>query len=118
MKTQIGSLLLNKQGNGISGNYQENQRSQRPPRFGNLNPKSRDFKSRLGGCETCVINDKLFSKTDLKTENDPQPDPSIQPKARGLLHMEREYFAYHIGRRNSGLEHLISSMQPKKYSED
>ena len=38
------------------------------PRFGILNPKSRDFKSRLGGCETCVINGKLFSKTDLKTE--------------------------------------------------
>ena len=33
-----------------------------------LNPKPRDFKSRLGGCETCVINSKLFSKTDLKTE--------------------------------------------------
>ena len=38
------------------------------PRFGILNPKSRDFKSRLGGYETCVINSKLFSKTDLKTE--------------------------------------------------
>jgi hypothetical protein len=38
------------------------------PRFGILNPKSRDFKSRLGGCETCIINGKLFSKTDLKTE--------------------------------------------------
>ena len=36
----------------------------------------------------------------------------------GLLHMEREYFTHHIGRRNSGLEHLIASMQPKKYSED
>ena len=38
------------------------------PRFGNLNPKSRDFKSRLGGYETCIINGKLFSKADLKTE--------------------------------------------------
>ena len=96
----------------------ENQKSQRPPMFGNLNPKSRDFKSRLGGCETCVINDKLFSKTDLKTENDPQSDPSVQPKARGLLHMECEYITHHIRRRNSGLEHLIASMQPGKYSED
>ena len=26
----------------------------------------------------------------------PQPDSTIQPKARGLLHMEREYFAHHI----------------------
>ena len=72
------------------------------PRFENLNPKSRDFKSRLGGCETSVINGKLFSKTDLKTENNPQPDPSVQPKARGILHMEREYIAHHIRRRNSG----------------
>ena len=37
-------------------------------RFKNLNPKSKDFKSRLGGCETSVINGKLFQKTDLKTE--------------------------------------------------
>ena len=37
-------------------------------RFGNLNPKSRDFKSRLGGCGTCIINGKLFLKADLKTE--------------------------------------------------
>ena len=35
-----------------------------------------------------------------------------------LLHMEREYIAHHIRRRNLGLEHLIASMQPKKYSED
>ena len=38
------------------------------PRFGILNPKSSYFKSRLEGCETCVINGKLFSKTDLKIE--------------------------------------------------
>ena len=38
------------------------------PRFGNLNPKSRDFKSRLGGCKTCVINGKLFFKNTLKTK--------------------------------------------------
>ena len=36
------------------------------PRFGNLNPKSRDFKSRLGGSETCVTNGKLFFKNTLK----------------------------------------------------
>ena len=85
------------------------------PWFGNLNPKSRDFKSTLGGCKIDVINGELFSKTD---RNDPQPDPSVQPKAWGLLHMEREYIAHHIRRRNSGLEHLIASMQPGKYSED
>ena len=32
--------------------------------------------------------------------------------------MEREYIAHHIRRGNSGLEHLIASMQPGKYSED
>ena len=32
--------------------------------------------------------------------------------------MEREYIAHHIRRKNSGLEHLIASTQPRKYSED
>jgi len=32
--------------------------------------------------------------------------------------MEREYIAHHIKRKNSGLEHLIASIQPRKYSED
>ena len=43
--------------------------------------------------------------------SDPQPDCAIQPKARGLLHMEREYFAHHIWTRLSGLEHLTASEQ-------
>ena len=59
-----------------------------------------------------------FFKKDPEDGNDPQPDPTVQPKARGLLHMQREYNAHHIRRRNSGLEHLIPSMQPGKYSED
>ena len=32
--------------------------------------------------------------------------------------MEREYIAHHILRKNSGLVHLIVSMQSKKHSED
>jgi hypothetical protein len=32
--------------------------------------------------------------------------------------MECEYIAHHVRRRNSGLEHLIASMQPGNYSED
>ena len=88
------------------------------PRFGILNPKSRDFKSRFGGCEKCIINGKLFSKNRPEDRNDPQPDPSVQPKARGLLHMEREYITHHIRRRNSWLEHLIASTQPEKHSKD
>ena len=59
-----------------------------------------------------------FSIKDPEDKSNPQPDPSVQPKARGLLHMEREYIVRHIRRWNSGLEHLIASMQPEKYSED
>ena len=66
---------------------------------------------------TCVINGNFF-KYRPEDRNDPQPDPSVQPKARGLLHMECEYITHHIRRRNSGLEHLIASMQPGKCSED
>ena len=32
--------------------------------------------------------------------------------------MEHEYIAHHISRKNSGLVHLIVSMQSKKHSED
>ena len=32
--------------------------------------------------------------------------------------MEREYIAHHIRKKNSGLEHLIASTLPRKYSED
>ena len=32
--------------------------------------------------------------------------------------MEREFIAHHIKEDNSGLEHLIASMQPRKYSKD
>ena len=48
----------------------------------------------------------------------PQLDSSIQTKARGLLHMEHEFIAHHIKEDDSGLEHLIASKQPKKYSKD
>ena len=61
---------------------------------------------------------QTFFKNRPEDKSDPQPDTPVQPKARGLLHMEREYIAHHIKRSDSGLEHLIASMQPKKYSED
>jgi hypothetical protein len=32
--------------------------------------------------------------------------------------MEREYITHHIRRKDPGLEHLIASIQPRKYSED
>ena len=44
-----------------------------------------------------------------KDWSDPQPDSAIQPKARGLLHMEREYFAHHIWSKFRGL----STSQPQ-----
>ena len=61
---------------------------------------------------------QTFFKNRPEDRNDPQPDPPVQPKARGLLHMEHEYIAHHILRKNSGLVHLIVSMQSKKHSED
>ena len=59
-----------------------------------------------------------FSNKDHDDKGNPQPDPSVQPKARGLLHMECEYIAHHIRGTDPGLEHLIASVQPRKYSED
>ena len=59
-----------------------------------------------------------FLQNRPEDRKDPQIDPSVQPKAQGLLHMESEYIAHYIRRRNSGLEHLIASMQPRKYLED
>jgi len=32
--------------------------------------------------------------------------------------MEREFITHHIKEDDSGLEHLIASMQPRKYSKD
>ena len=52
-----------------------------------------------------------------KDWSDTQPDSTIQPKAQGLLHMEREYFAHYIWSRFWGL----STSQPQsnqKYMED
>ena len=46
----------------------------------------------------------FFKKNKPEDKNDPQPDPLVQPKTRGLLHMEREYIAHHIRRRDSGPE--------------
>jgi hypothetical protein len=53
----------------------------------------------------------------VKDWSDPQPDSAIQPKARGLLHMECKYFTHHIWSRFRGL----STSQPRsnqKYLED
>ena len=85
-------------------------------------PKSWDLDSSLRGCGTRVIDGlffKFFEDKDEKIEDwfDPQPYSAIQPKARGLLHMEHEFIAHHI-KEDSGLVHLIASMQPRKYSQD
>jgi hypothetical protein len=52
-----------------------------------------------------------------KDWSDPQPDSAIQPKARGLLHMEREYFAHHIWSRFRGLS-TSQARSNRKYLED
>ena len=52
-----------------------------------------------------------FFKNGPEDRNDSRPDPSDQPKARGLLHMEREYFAHHYIIKISGFEHLTASKQ-------
>ena len=86
-----------------------------------LKSKWKDLNSRLGGCRIYVseiyFSNFLKNKEGEKDWSDPQPDSTIQPKARGLLHMEREYFAHHIWSRFRGL----STSQPRsnhEYFED
>ena len=80
----------------------------------------RDFDLRLGvaGYVYQRFIFQIFWKIKKEKDwSDPQPDSAIQPKARGLLHMEREYFAHHIWSRFCGL----STSQPRsnqKYLED
>ena len=77
----------------------------------------RDFDLRLGGLLDIGIRDLFFNFFWKIDWSDPQPDSAIQPKARGLLHMEREYFAHHIWSRFQGL----STSQPRskrKYLKD
>ena len=76
----------------------------------------RDFDLRLGAAgyrrQRFII--QIFWKI---VWSDLQPDSAIQPKPRGLLHMEREYFAHHIWSRFQGL----STSQPRskqKYLKD
>ena len=80
-----------------------------------LKSKWRDLNSRLGGCGIYVLEIYfpifLKNKEEEKDWSDPQPDSAIQPKARGILHMEHEYFAHHIWSKISGLELLTASKQ-------
>ena len=80
-----------------------------------------EFKFKTRGLRDMCIRDlffKFFGKIKKEKDwSDPQPDSAIQPKARGLLHMEREYFAHHIWSRFRGL----STSQPRsnhEYLED
>ena len=80
----------------------------------------RDFDLRLRACGICASEIYFLNFLENKGEkdwSDAQPDSAIQPKAGGLLHMEREYFAHHIWSRFRGL----STSQPRsnqKYLED
>ena len=79
------------------------------------------FQFQTQGLRNICIRDLFFNFLENKEEekdwSDPQPDSTIQPKARGLLHIEREYFAHHICSRFRGL----STSQPwskRKYLKD
>ena len=80
----------------------------------------RDFDLRLGAAgyvHQRFIFQNFWKIIKGKDWSDPQPDSMILPKARGLLHMEREYFAHRIRSRFWGL----STSQPRsnqKYLED
>ena len=78
-----------------------------------LKSKWWDLNSRLGGCGIYVseiyFSNLLKNKKEEKDWSDTQSDSTIQPKARGLLYMEREYFAHHILSRIRGL----STSQPR-----
>ena len=79
-----------------------------------LKSKFRDLNSRLGGCE--IHASEIYFSIFLESNedwSDPQSNSTIQPKARGLLHMEHEYFAHHIWSRFRGLEHLTALEQPQ-----
>ena len=74
----------------------------------------RDFDLRLWACGICASEIYFLNFLENKGEkdwSDAQPDSAIQPKAGGLLHMEREYFAHHIW--ISGIKHLTASKQPE-----
>ena len=51
----------------------------------------------------------------MKTENDPQPDPSVQPKARGATPYGARVLRAPYMIKISRLEHLIVSKQMKVF---
>ena len=62
MKTQIGSPLLNKQNNGISGITKKTKGHKERLCLGTLTLNRGISSQGSGAAKTCVINDKLFSK--------------------------------------------------------
>ena len=86
-----------------------------------LKSKWRDLNSRLGDCEIYVseiyFSNFLKNNEEEKDWSDTQPDSTIQPKARGLLHMERKYFAHHIWSRFRGLS-TSQTRSKRKYLKD
>ena len=97
MKMQIGSLLLNKQGNGISGITKKTKGHKDRLGLGTLT-LNRGISSQGSGAARHASQMTNFFQKHPEDESYPQSDPSARPKARGLLHMEREYIARHIRR--------------------
>ena len=90
-----------------------------------LNSKSWDLDSRLGGYWICVING-IFFKGSLNFKWRFERILKIDLTLSLILWFNLRLGAYsicsartsHTIYKNSGLEHLIASMQPRKYSED
>ena len=82
--------------------------------------KGRYLNPRLGG-RGIYASEVYFSNFwKIKKEkdwSDHQPDSMIQPRARGLLYMEREYFAHHIWSRFQGLS-TSQTRSNRKYLEN
>ena len=95
MKTQIGSPLLNKQDNAISRNTRKPKGHKEHLGLRTLT-LNQGISSQGSGLRDICHKWQTFFKNRPEDRNDPQPDPSVQPKARGLLHMEREFIMHHI----------------------
>jgi hypothetical protein len=73
--------------------------------------------SRLGGCYATPII-QFCQHRRFRIKIDPQLESATQPKARGLLHMERDFaitLPYNLDFKTDELDHLPTSRQYKYY---
>ena len=67
----------------------------------------------MGYMASGIYFSNFLENKEEKEWSDPQPDSTIQPKARGQLHMEHDYFGHHIWSRYRGM----STLQPRNNQE-